>query len=198
MTRDVLFASTSTLFLKILSKTFSPIRSFSQPTSSDEDIEEWRPSEPKTKTRQATRDPTSKELKPLKRTAKRSEPKESLEPEDPEYPKPSVSLNPPAEKKEAKDVKNTGESGLPGTKKKQNNEGKKKRVAGGNIKKQQTKCPEEQLGTTSGPSNRIKEEVRQMAVRIFATQIFLPFRIIILSNEFCFCFNSIFFLYFSL
>lgn len=171
------FASKSTLFEKIISNTFSPVRSFSQTASSDED-KEWRPSDPKTKTRKATRDPTSNELKPPKRNAKRSEPKESIEPQDAKYPKPGVSLNPAAEKKTTRDLKNTGESGLPGTKKKQSNEGKKKRVGGGNAKKQQAKCPEEQPATTSGPSNRIKEEARQMAVSIFTTQIFLPFKTI--------------------
>lgn len=160
---------------------FSPIRSFSQTASSDEDSEEWRPSEPKTKTRKTARDPASKEPKPFKRTAKRSEPKESIEPEGPKNPKPA------AEKKTntAKDVKNTGESGLPVAKVKQNNDGRKKREAGRNTKKQQTKCPEEQPASTSGPSIRIKEEVRQTAVRNFTTQIFLLFEIVF-SNEFCF------------
>lgn len=191
------FALSSTLCLKIILNTFSPIRSFSQTASSDKDNEEWRPSEPKAKARKATRDPTSKELKPLKRTAKRSEPKESIEPEDPKCSKPGVSPNPAAEKrtKTAKNVKNTGESRLSGTKMKQNNEGKKKSGAGGNTKKQQTKSPEEQPATTSGPSHRIKEEVRQMAVRIFTSQIFLPFKII-LSNAFCFCFKPFFLVFF--
>lgn len=160
------FASASTSFLKILPNTFSLIRSFSQEASSDEDNDEWRPSEPKTKTRKATRDSASKELKPLKTTSERSESNQSIEPQDPKYPKTRVSPNPAAEKKSktAKDLQNTGDSGLPGTKMKQNNGGKKKRVAGGNTKKQQTQCPEEQSATTSGPSKRIKEEVRQMAV----------------------------------
>lgn len=157
------FVLTSTSFLKILPNTFSPIRSFSQEASSDEDNDEWRPSEPKNKTRKATRDPASMELKPLKTAAERSESNQSIQPQGPKYPKTRVSPNPAAEKKSktAKDLKNTVESGLPGTKMKQNNEGKKKRVAGGNSKKQQTQCPEEQSATTSGPSNRIKEEVRQ-------------------------------------
>lgn len=160
---------------------FSPIRSFSQTASSDEDSEEWRPSEPKTKTRKATRDPASKKPKPFKRTAKRSEPKESIEPEGPKNPKPA----PEKKTNTAKDVKNTGESALPVSKMKQNNEGRKKREAGGNTKKQQMKCPEEQPTSTSGPSIRIKEEVGQTAVKNFTTRIFLLFKIIF-SNEFCF------------
>uniref|UniRef100_H3CPT9 S1 RNA binding domain 1 n=1 Tax=Tetraodon nigroviridis TaxID=99883 RepID=H3CPT9_TETNG len=139
----------------IIPDTFSPLRSFSQTASSEEDNEEWRPSEPKTKTRKAARDPTAKQLKPLKRTAKRSEPKEVTEQDDPRDPKPTVSLHPAAEEKSktAKDFKNTGESGLPGTETKQNNQGKKKRAVGANTKKRQTKCPEEQPATTSGPSD---------------------------------------------
>lgn len=159
------FALTSTLFLKSIPNAFSSIRSFSQTASSDEDTEEWRPSEPKTKTHKTTKDPTSKQLKPFKRTAKRSEPKESIELKDPEYIKPRLSPKPAAEKitKTVKELQYTGESQLPQPKMKQNNVEKKKRVAGGNTKKQQTQCPEEQPATTSGPSNRIKEEVRQMA-----------------------------------
>lgn len=170
-------ASTSTLFLKIIPNIFSLVRSASQPDSGDEDSEEWKPSEAKTKIRKAAREPESKQLKPVRRTAPRSQPRE---PEDPKCPNPGGSLNPPGEEKSmtAKNVKNTAESGLPGTKMKQNNEGKKKRAAGGNSKKQQTTCPEEQPATTSVPSNIIKEEVRQTAVRIFTTLKFLPFKMI--------------------
>lgn len=191
------FVSTSTFKKIIIPDTFSPLRSFSQTASSEEDNEEWRPSEPKTKTRKAARDPTAKQLKPLKRTAKRSEPKEVTEQDNPRDPKPTVSLHPAAEEKSktAKDFKNTGESGLPGTETKQNNQGKKKRAVGANTKKRQTKCPEEQPATTSGPSDGIKKEVRQMAVRIFTTGVFLPFKLI--NNEFCFCFNAFFVFFFA-
>lgn len=41
-------------------------------------------------------------------------------------------------------------------------EGQKKNTAGGNIKKQQSKSPKEEMANKSGPSNKIKEEVRQL------------------------------------
>lgn len=150
----------------------SSIRSFSQTTSSDEDPDEWRPSEPKTKNLKATRDPASKELKaPRKRTAKSTEPKQPTEPqapEDPKYPRPSAAHSHAAERKTktAKVLKNAGELGLPRATKKQNNEGPKKGVAGRNTKKLQTNTPKEEPASTSDPSNKIKQEVRVVAIFI--------------------------------
>lgn len=112
--------------------------------------------------RKANRDPASKEQKaPLKRTAKRREPQESMQPqapEHPQYPTPRVSANPAAERKTntAGVLKNTVESELPGTKKKQ----KKNNVRGNTH--QQTNSPEEETASKSGQSNRLKEEVRQL------------------------------------
>lgn len=51
---------------------------------------------------------------------------------------------------------------LPASKNKQTKEGQKKSIAGGNIKKQRSNSPEEEIANKSGPSNRIKEEVRQL------------------------------------
>lgn len=144
---------------------YSPIRSFSQAASSEEDNEEWKPSEPKAKACKAKRDPASKKLKaPLKRTAKSTQPQESAQPQAPEdaaHPKPEVLSNPTAEKrtKAANVLENTGESALPASKKKQRNEGQKKSSAGGRIKKQRSNGPEEETANKSGPSNRMKEEV---------------------------------------
>lgn len=131
--------------------------------------------------RKANRDPASKKLKaPLKRTAKRTEPHESSQPqapEHPQYPKPRVSCNtaPERKTKTAGVLKNTVESELPGTKKKQKNQGQKKNNVRGNTH-QQTNRPEEETANKSGPSNRLKEEVRQMEVSIFTTLIFLYFK----------------------
>lgn len=130
--------------------------------------------------RKANRDPASKERKaPLKRTAKRREPQESTQPqapEHPQYPKPRVSCNPAAERKTktAGVLKNTVESELPGTKKKQKNQGQKKNNVRGNT--HQTNIPEEETASKSDPSNRLKEEVRQMKNSIFTTPICLYFK----------------------
>eukprot|EP00066_Takifugu_rubripes_P012162 XP_011601428.1 PREDICTED: S1 RNA-binding domain-containing protein 1 isoform X1 [Takifugu rubripes] len=137
--------------------------SFSQ-TVSEEDNEEWRPSEPKTKTCKADRPPASKKLKaPLKRTTKRTEAQASTQPQAPEDPthlKPAVLCKPAAEEKTktAHVLANTGKSVLPARKKKQMKEGQKKSIAGGNIKKQRSNSPEEEMANKSGPSNRVKEE----------------------------------------
>lgn len=149
---------------------YSPIRSFSQTVSSEEDNEEWRPSEPKTKTCKADRHPASKKLKaPLKRTTKRTEAEAQAStqpqaPEDPTHLKPAVLCNPVAEKKTktTRVLANTGKSVLPASKKKQTKEGQKKSIAGGNMKKQRSNSPEEEMANKSGPSNRIKAEVRQL------------------------------------
>lgn len=135
-------------------------RSFSQTVSSEEDNEEWRPSEPKTKTSKADRPPASKKLKaPLKKTTKRTEAQASTQPQGPEdskHLKPAVLCNPAAEKKTkiVHVLANTGEPVLTAS--------KKKSTAGGNVKKQQSNSPEEEMAKKSGPSNRIKKEVRQL------------------------------------
>lgn len=145
---------------------YSPIRSFSQTVSSEEDNEEWRPSEPKAKTCKADRHPASKKLKaPLKRTTKGTEAQASTQPQAPEDPthlKPAVLCNAVAEKKTTRVLANTGKSVLPASKKKQTKEGQKKSIAGGNMKKQRSNSPEEEMANKSGPSNRIKAEVRQL------------------------------------
>uniref|UniRef100_A0A674P9F4 S1 RNA binding domain 1 n=1 Tax=Takifugu rubripes TaxID=31033 RepID=A0A674P9F4_TAKRU len=100
----------------------------------EEDNEEWRPSEPKTKTCKADRPPASKKLKaPLKRTTKRTEAQASTQPQAPEDPthlKPAVLCKPAAEEKTktAHVLANTGKSVLPARKKKQMKEGQKKKA----------------------------------------------------------------------
>uniref|UniRef100_A0A674MX58 S1 RNA binding domain 1 n=1 Tax=Takifugu rubripes TaxID=31033 RepID=A0A674MX58_TAKRU len=124
----------------------------------EEDNEEWRPSEPKTKTCKADRPPASKKLKaPLKRTTKRTEAQASTQPQAPEDPthlKPAVLCKPAAEEKTktAHVLANTGKSVLPARKKKQMKEGQKKSIAGGNIKKQRSNSPEEEMANKSGSS----------------------------------------------
>lgn len=102
---------------------------------------------------------------PAKRTAKTKEPKAPKQPKSPKLPKdpkPSAPCKPAAGRKTqvAKRLKDSGASGLAGTKRKKNDEGKKDDIAGEDKEKKQTDCPDEETAEESGPSVRMKEEVR--------------------------------------
>ncbi|KAM8738438.1 S1 RNA-binding domain-containing protein 1 isoform 1-T1 [Acanthopagrus schlegelii] len=136
--------------------------SFSVPASSDEDIEEWKPPEPKPKALTKTgRDQTAGEKKaPAKRTAKPKVPKETKPPKAPKVPKepkPRVPRKPAAERKTqaAKVQKGSGARGLAGTKRKKSDEDDK---LGEDKGEKQTDCPEVETAEESGPSIRMKEE----------------------------------------
>lgn len=141
-----------------------PIRSFSVTASSDEDIEEWKPPEPKPRALTKTgRDQTAGEKKaPAKRTAKPKEPKEPKPPKAPKLPKepkPRVPRKPAPERKTqaVKVQKGSGARGLAGTKRKKSDEDEK---PGEDKGEKQTGCPEVETAEESGPSIRMKEEVR--------------------------------------
>ncbi|KAM6998113.1 S1 RNA-binding domain-containing protein 1 [Tautogolabrus adspersus] len=133
--------------------------SFSQTISSDEDTEEWRPPEPKPKVpRKTATAPAAGEKKAsVKRAAKPKEPKIPKEPKVPKVPKepkPRAPRKPAAERKTkaTKVLKDSGASGLAGTKRKNIEEGKNK--AGEKLADGPHVLREEE----SGPSVRIKEE----------------------------------------
>lgn len=143
----------------------STIRSFSQTASSEDDIEEWRPPEPKPKAPSRTaRDPATKELKtPAKRTAKTKEPKPLKQPRAPKVPKdpkPRAPRKPAAERKTQtpKVQKNCGASRLAGTKRK-NDDGKTDDFTSVDKEKKRD-CPEEETHKGSESTIRMKEEVR--------------------------------------
>ncbi len=150
---------------------YSTTRSFSQTASSDEDSEEWRPPEPKPKALSKTaREPAAGEKKTAaKKTAKPKEPKALKQPKAPKVPKdpkPRAPRKPAAERKTQapKVLKDSGASGLAGTKRKKTDEGKKGDLCEGDKGEKQTDCPEEEGAEESGPSIRMKEEVRLMAI----------------------------------
>ncbi|XP_020507457.2 S1 RNA-binding domain-containing protein 1 [Labrus bergylta] len=130
--------------------------SFSQTLSSDEDFEEWRPQEPKPKLpRKTATAPSALEKKAsAKRATKPKEPKIPKEPKVPKEPKPRAPRKPAAERKTkaTKVLKDSGASGLAGTKRKNIEEGKNK--AGEKLADGPHVLKEDE----SGPSVRIKEE----------------------------------------
>lgn len=163
----IVILCTNSPFTATTANWFSAIRSFPQTASSEEDNEEWRPPEPKPKAPSKTaRDTATGGLKaPAKRTAKTKEPKAAKQPKAPKLPKdpkPSAPRKPAAGRKTqvAKVLKDSGASGLAGTKRKKNDEGKKDDIAREDKEKKQTDCPEEETAEESGPSVRMKEEVR--------------------------------------
>ncbi|XP_034537850.1 S1 RNA-binding domain-containing protein 1-like isoform X2 [Notolabrus celidotus] len=129
----------------------SHTRSTTQIISSDEDGEEWRPSEPKPKAASKTaRAPAAGEKKAAaKRTAKPKEPKEPKEPKVPKEPKPRAPRKPAAERKPQarKALTKSAAPGLAVAKRKIDDEGQNKEG------EKQTGGPEE-----SGPSAGIKKE----------------------------------------
>lgn len=152
---------------------YSTTRSFSQTVSSDEDSEEWRPPEPKPKAPSKTaRDPAAGEkTAAAKRTAKPKEPKAPKQPKAPKMPKdlkPGAPRKPAAGRKTQapKVLKDSGASGLAGTKRKKIDEGKKDDMGGGDKGEKQTDCPVEERAEESGPSVRMKEEVRLMDILV--------------------------------
>jgi len=80
----------------------APLRSFSPSVSSEEELDEWQPPEPKVP-RKTTKDPASGEKKPAaKRTAKPKEPKAPKPPKEPKAPKPPKEPKAPKPPKEPK------------------------------------------------------------------------------------------------
>lgn len=139
-------------------------RSFSQSASSEEENEEWRPPEPKSKApSKTTRDTAMGELKATaKRTGNTKEPKAPKQPKAPKLPKdpkPSASCRPAAVRKTqvAKVLKDSSASGLARTKR------KKTEVTKDEAQKQ-TDCPERERAEESKPNIRMKEEVRHIYI----------------------------------
>lgn len=128
--------------------------------SSDENSEEWKPPEPKPKAqRKTTRVPAAGEKKAAaKRTAKPRVPKEPNAPKVARGTKPRAPCKPAAEPKTQgpKCLKDSEASVLPGMKRKKMDEGKKQE----NAREKQINSPEEKRAEESGPSIRMKEEVR--------------------------------------
>lgn len=116
--------------------------------SSDEDGEEWRPPESKSKAAIKTA-PAVKP--PVKRTAKTKEPKP---PRQPKEPKSKTSQKRPTKRKlpPSKDQDPVA-SGSAGTKRRKGDEGK-------NDQTDYVDRPEEERTDEAGPSIRMKEEVR--------------------------------------
>lgn len=129
---------------------FLIIRTFSQSMSSDEDGEEWRPPESKSKAANKTA-PGAKP--PVKRTAK---PKEPKPPRQPKEPKSKTSQKPPTKRKlpTSKD-QDPVPSGLARTKRRKGDESK-------NEQADYVDRPEEEMTDEPGPSIRMKDEVRFM------------------------------------
>ncbi|XP_034753570.1 S1 RNA-binding domain-containing protein 1 [Etheostoma cragini] len=137
--------------------------SFSQTVSSDEDSDEWRPAEPKPKaTSKTARAPTAAGEKKAaaKRAAKPKEPKAPKQPKVPKVSKPRAPRKTATEQKTQapKVLKDSGASGLAGTKRKNIDEGKKDDKAGKDKGVKETDCPEVERTEGSGPSIRMKEE----------------------------------------
>lgn len=80
----------------------------------------------------------------------------------PKVPKPRAPRKTAAERKTQapKVLKDSGASGLAGTKRKKIDEGKKDDKAGEDKGEEETDCPEVERTEASGPSIRMKEEVR--------------------------------------
>uniref|UniRef100_A0A8C3AYD8 S1 RNA binding domain 1 n=1 Tax=Cyclopterus lumpus TaxID=8103 RepID=A0A8C3AYD8_CYCLU len=128
------------------------IRSSPQTSSSEEDNDEWRPTEPKPKAPSRAR------------TAKPKEPKPPKAPKVPKVPKPRAPRKPAAERKTRapKVLKDPGAPVLHGVKRKNIDEGKKENTAAENKGEKQTDCPKGERAKESGPSSRMnakKEEV---------------------------------------
>ncbi|XP_075931908.1 S1 RNA-binding domain-containing protein 1 [Anarhichas minor] len=137
--------------------------SFSQTISSDEDIDDWRPTEPKPKapSRAAKAPAAAGEKKAAaKRTAKPKEPKAPKVPKVPKVPKPRAPLKPAAARKTQtpKVLKDSGAAVLAGAKRKCIDEGKKDDKAAENKGAKQPDRPEGEKAEESGPSIRMKEE----------------------------------------
>lgn len=134
--------------------------------SSDEDLEEWRPPEPKAPSKTA-RDPAARVKKAAaKRTAKPRVPKE---PKVSQGPKPSVSQKPAAKPKTAAPKrKNLGVSASIGTKKKQTDEN-----LGENNNKTETGDLEEGNVDKSDSGIRMKEEVSLFTILAKVYMLFL-------------------------
>ncbi|KAM7408426.1 hypothetical protein PAMA_002243 [Pampus argenteus] len=131
-------------------------------SSDDEDVEEWRPAEPKLKPpSRAARAPAAGEKKAAaKRIAKPKEPKAPKEPRVPKEPKPRAPRKPAAGRKPQAPtlLKDPGASGLAGTKRKKTDEGKNDDKAREGEEEKPTDCPEGERANESTPSIRTKEE----------------------------------------
>uniref|UniRef100_A0A8C3AZM2 S1 RNA binding domain 1 n=1 Tax=Cyclopterus lumpus TaxID=8103 RepID=A0A8C3AZM2_CYCLU len=137
------------------------IRSSPQTSSSEEDNDEWRPTEPKPKapSRAAKAPAAAGEKKAAaKRTAKPKEPKPPKAPKVPKVPKPRAPRKPAAERKTRapKVLKDPGAPVLHGVKRKNIDEGKKENTAAENKGEKQTDCPKGERAKESGPSSRMK------------------------------------------
>ncbi|KAK9541323.1 hypothetical protein VZT92_001376 [Zoarces viviparus] len=149
--------------------------SFCQTISSDEDIDEWRPTEPKPKapSRVAKAPAAAAEKKAApKRTAKPKEPKAPKLPKAPKVPKvpkapkvpnvpkPRAPRKPAAARKTQTPnvLKDSGTPVLAGAKRKHIDEGKTDDKAAENKGAKQPDRPEGEKAEESGPSIRMKEE----------------------------------------
>ncbi|KAL6102104.1 srbd1 [Pungitius sinensis] len=135
--------------------------SISESVSSDEDVDDWRPSEPKPKARsRAAKAPAAAAAAAAaKRPAKPKEPKAPKPPKAPKVPKvpkPRAPRKPAAEPKTKvpKVLKDSGEPVLAGKKRKISDEANKDDNVANNQKVKQTDCPEGE----SGQSVKMKEE----------------------------------------
>ncbi|XP_034465009.1 S1 RNA-binding domain-containing protein 1 isoform X2 [Hippoglossus hippoglossus] len=143
-------------------KDMDPDMSFPQTISSDEDSEEWSPSEPKSKAPSKTASaPAAGERKAAaKRTVKPKQPKAPKEPKAPKMPKEPKAVKPRAPRKPAAERKprvpaarkDSGGSGLAGTKRKKDDK------AGEDKGEKQTDGTEGWRAEESGPSISMKEE----------------------------------------
>ena len=131
--------------------------------SSDEDSEEWRPQEPKPKasSKTASNSAAAEKKAGAKRTAKPKEPKAPKAPKAPKVPKdpkPRASCKPAAgrKKKASTVMKDSGASVTVGT----------KRMEKDDKRENQTECPKGERAEESGPSIRMKEEVRLMPISV--------------------------------
>ncbi|XP_056291400.1 S1 RNA-binding domain-containing protein 1 isoform X1 [Pseudoliparis swirei] len=135
----------------------------SQATSSEEDNDEWRPTQPKPKapSRAAKAPAAAGEKKAaVKRTAKPKEPKPPKAPKVPKVPKPRAPRKPAAERKTQapKVLRDPGAPAMLGVKRKNIDEGEKDYTAAEKKEEKQTDCLKEERAEKSGPSSRMKSE----------------------------------------
>uniref|UniRef100_A0A3Q3Q187 S1 motif domain-containing protein n=1 Tax=Monopterus albus TaxID=43700 RepID=A0A3Q3Q187_MONAL len=135
--------------------------SFSQTMSSDEDSEEWRPPEPKTKApkrQKAARAPAAGKKKAVvKRTTKAKEPEAPKEPKAPRLTRDAEPKTPPAVERKTqapKGLKESGTSGLARTKREKSGKKNTRKDKG----EDQADCADREKDEESGPSTRMKEE----------------------------------------